>query len=67
MTDNTTYQEKDIETSILNKTDGQAILSIISTPKRTEAMALFALEHCADSALFIIASGSITGFLLNLL
>ncbi len=66
-TDNTTCQEMNVETSILNKTDGQAILSIISTPKRAEAMALFALEHGADSALFINASGTITGSLLNLL
>ena len=67
MTDNTTYQEKDIETSILNKTDGQAILSIISTPKRTEAMALFSMEHGAEYALLLNASGTITGSLLNLL
>lgn len=67
MTDNTTSQEMNVETSLLNNTDGHAFLSVISTPKRAEAMALFALEHGADSALFVNASGTITGSLLNLL
>ena len=67
MTNNTTCHETNVETSIFHTTDEKAILSIISTPKRTEAMALFALEHGADSALFINASGTISGNLLNLL